>query len=144
MKHYSIENVSSHFSLSIEIGRSMADYIFEAFEQELMLQSVNKRVQPYAFNYAFGAAYKLAMHDVQTADPRVDDEYVRAECMDEPVSQVIGLTLKKSLLFDSMMPGFAAQNVKTNFRLSLGKSPDAKSIKGSETPEMSVKSIKDL
>jgi len=45
-----------------------------------------------------------------------------------------------------MMPGFAAQNVKTfDFRLSVGKSPDAKSIKGSESPEMSIKgSVKDL
>jgi len=90
---YSIENVSGHFSLSIEIGRSMTDYIFEEFERELMMQSVIKRVQPYAFDYALGVAYKLGMHDVQTADPRVDDEYVRAECMDEPVSPLIGLTL---------------------------------------------------
>lgn len=80
---YTVENVARRLSLSLEIGLSMCDYIFEAFERELLLQSVIKRVQPYAFDYALGAAYKLAMHDVQTADPRADDEYVREES--EPV-----------------------------------------------------------
>jgi len=45
-----------------------------------------------------------------------------------------------------MMPGYASKNQKAHdFRLSVGKSPDAKSIKASESPEQSVKgSVKDV
>ena len=82
---FSVSNMAEHFSLSIEIGEAMTKELMNAFEKELLIQSVIKRVQPYAFQYSLSAAYTLGMHDVQTADPRADDEFLRQESIEEPV-----------------------------------------------------------
>jgi hypothetical protein len=41
---FSVSNMAEHFSLSIEIGEAMTKELMNAFEKELLIQSVIKRV----------------------------------------------------------------------------------------------------
>jgi hypothetical protein len=68
-----ITTICNRHSGSADVASYMIAQIFEAFETQLLLKTVENKMQPYACQYALAASCKLGLYDMQGYDPKLDD-----------------------------------------------------------------------
>ena len=80
-----ITTICNRHSGSADVASYMIDRIIEGFETQLLLKTVENKIQPYACQYALLASCKLGIYDMQGYDPKLDDLILAEDDIEEPV-----------------------------------------------------------
>jgi len=80
-----ITTICNRHSGSADVGSYLIEKIYEGFETQLLLKTVENKMQPYACQYALEATCKLGLYDIQGYDPKLDDLILAEDDIEEPV-----------------------------------------------------------
>lgn len=65
---FTIKNLCSHFTTSVEVASSVMDVLMDRLGYELAMRAVTEKIQPFGIDHTLACCLMINMHEVQTYD----------------------------------------------------------------------------